>query len=40
METFHREYDDVWPRLTERFERWIEANDASLEATKSDTLQS
>lgn len=39
MEIFHHEYHDVWPHLLEQFEGWIEANDASLEATKSDTAQ-
>ncbi len=34
METFHYEYNDVWPRLMEQLEKWIEANDADLEATK------
>ncbi|WP_209089269.1 hypothetical protein [Agrobacterium tumefaciens] len=34
METFHHEYDHVWPDLVEKLERWIEANDKELEATK------
>ncbi|CUX04291.1 conserved hypothetical protein [Agrobacterium fabacearum S56] len=34
METFHHEYNDVWPCLIEKLEGWIEANDAELEATK------
>ena len=36
METFHHEYDAVWPSLMECFENWVEANDAMLEATKND----
>jgi hypothetical protein len=36
METFHHEYNDVWPALMEKLESWIEANDAELEATKND----
>ncbi|WP_439547940.1 hypothetical protein [Falsiroseomonas sp.] len=31
METFLHEYDEVWPPLIENFERWIEANDQTLE---------
>lgn len=38
METFHHEYNDVWPALMEKLEGWIEANDAELEATKDDPL--
>ena len=34
MGTFHHEYDEVWPDLFERLEKWIEANDEKLEATK------
>jgi hypothetical protein len=34
METFHHEYNDVWPDLLEKLEIWIETNDAELEATK------
>lgn len=34
METFHYEYNDVWPALMEKLEKWIEANDAMLEAAK------
>lgn len=34
METFHHEYDSVWPDLVERLEDWVEARDAELEATK------
>ena len=35
VEIFLREYDEVWPNLFEALERWIEANDAELEVTKS-----
>jgi hypothetical protein len=28
------EYDEVWPKLMEKLEKWIEVNDADLEATK------
>jgi hypothetical protein len=38
MQTFHHEYNDVWPTLMEKLEGWIEANDAKLEATKNDPL--
>lgn len=34
MGTFHHEYDVVWPELFEALEKWIEVNDAELEATK------
>ena len=34
MSTFHHEYDDVWPTRIETLEKWIEANDAALEASK------
>lgn len=34
METFHYEYDDVWPDLMDKVEKWIEENDEILEATK------
>jgi hypothetical protein len=34
METFHEEYDVVWSELIEKLENWIEANDLSLEASK------
>ena len=34
MGTFHHEYDEVWPERFEALEKWIEANDAVLEATK------
>lgn len=36
METFHHEYNDVWPALMEKLEGWIDANDVELEATKND----
>lgn len=35
METFHHEYNDVWSKLIEKLESWIEANDVELEASKS-----
>lgn len=38
METFHHEYNEVWPALMEKLEEWIEANDADLEAAKDDPL--
>lgn len=38
MGTFHHEYDPVWPDLMEQLEKWVEANDAELEATKDDPL--
>ncbi|MDM7957359.1 hypothetical protein [Blastomonas sp.] len=38
MGTFHHEYDDVWPELLEKVEKWVEARDAELEATKDDPL--
>ena len=38
METFHYEYDTVWPGLISKLEHWIETNDAQLEATKSDPI--
>ena len=31
---FRDEYNDVWPELFEKLEKWIEANDEMLEATK------
>ena len=37
MGTFHHEYDTEWPELMEQMEKWIEANDADLEATKNVT---
>lgn len=40
MQTFHYEYNDVWPALMEKLEGWIEANDAELEGTKNDPLTS
>lgn len=33
MGTFHVEYQDTWPGLMEKLEKWIEANDAELETT-------
>jgi hypothetical protein len=40
MRTFHHEYGAVWPGLVEQLEKWVEANDAELEATKDDGLAS
>ncbi len=40
MSTFHFEYNDVWDGLFIKLEKWIEANDHELEATKNDVLQS
>lgn len=40
MEIFHHEYDAMWPGLMEQLEKWVEANDAELEATKDDPLPS
>lgn len=34
MNTFHSEYNDVWPSLIDRLESWLEENDATLEASK------
>jgi hypothetical protein len=34
METFHHEYNIVWPDLMTELEAWIEENDELLEATK------
>lgn len=34
MRTFEDEYNKVWPRNFERLEKWIEENDAMLEAEK------
>jgi hypothetical protein len=34
MMIFEAEYNEVWPPLFERLEKWIEANDVELEATK------
>jgi hypothetical protein len=34
MVIFHQEYNEVWPKLMESLESWIEANDSELEATK------
>lgn len=36
METFHYEYNHVWPALMDKLERGITANDDELEATKED----
>lgn len=36
MDTFEHEYNDVWQGFFERLEKWIEANDARLEATKNE----
>jgi hypothetical protein len=36
MSTFQHEYNDAWPALMEKLEKWIEANDAKLEAAKND----
>jgi hypothetical protein len=38
MGTFQREYDEVWSELFEQMEKWIEANDAELEATKDNPI--
>ena len=38
METFHHEYGEVWGNLFEKLEKWIEANDEELEATKNEPL--
>lgn len=40
MTTFRHEYNDVWAELFQQLEKWIEANDAALEATKNDPLAS
>jgi len=34
IEIFHHEYNTVWCELFEQLEKWIEANDAELEAAK------
>lgn len=34
METFHYEYNVVWPDLISKLEIWIETNDEKLEATR------
>lgn len=34
IRTFEHEYNDVWPPLYESLERWVEGNDAELEAQK------
>ena len=36
MRTFHHEYNDIWPARIETLEKWIEANDAMLEAAKNE----
>lgn len=36
MDTFEHEYNDVWLGFFERLEKWIEANDEQLEATKNE----
>lgn len=38
--TFQHEYDAAWPELIEQLEKWVEANDAELEATKGHPLPS
>lgn len=38
IDTFQLEYDAVWPDLIEQLEKWVEVNDAELEATKNDPL--
>lgn len=35
MVIFEAEYNEVWPAHFDDLERWIEENDAELEATKS-----
>jgi hypothetical protein len=40
MATFHNEYNDAWNDLFVRLEKWIEANDEMLEASKDDPLPS
>lgn len=39
MTTFHHEYNEVWVKLMENMESWIEANDVQLEATRSNDLR-
>lgn len=39
MSTFHYEYDVVWSALMDKLEKWVEANDAKLEATKDEPRQ-
>ncbi|MCX8477416.1 MAG: hypothetical protein MT490_16630 [Sphingomonas sp.] len=39
MMTFHHEYNEVWIPLFEALEKWIETNDAQLEATKDEFPQ-
>ncbi|MCJ2179085.1 DUF5677 domain-containing protein [Novosphingobium album (ex Hu et al. 2023)] len=38
VEIFTHEYDQIWAELFEQLEEWIEAQDATLEATKNDAL--
>jgi hypothetical protein len=38
MGTFQHEYDEVWSDLFELLEKWVERNDAQLEASKDDPL--
>jgi hypothetical protein len=38
MRAFELEYNNVWAELFEKLERWLEANDAELEATKNDRI--
>ena len=40
LEVFHHEYNAVWPDLMEKLEKWVEINNAGLEATKYDPLPS
>ena len=35
ISTFEAEYNDIWPGLFERLEKWLEENDESLEAQRS-----
>lgn len=37
INTFHFEYNDVWEDLFVKLEKWIEADDDDLEATKNST---
>ncbi len=36
MNLFHHEYNDEWVDLVEKLEKWIEENDADLEATRNE----
>lgn len=38
MDTFHHEYDEVWPELFGQFETWLEENDEKLEARRRDAV--